>query len=146
MIASTALRAHRNRHLGTLMHCCEAGELVGRCFDQCSFECIDFHRLSQVVVSLTRKRIAEREAEIHDLPWMDRTKTTPWELSETDKVKKLRRIIREEEPVLIIGSPCCTAFCKPHRLSEGKGVYEYQVRMTRYLLREHPLTASSWAL
>ena len=97
-------------------------------------------------MSLTRKRIAEREAEIHDLPWMDRKKTTPWDLSETDKVKKLRRIIREEEPVLIIGSPCCTAFCKPHRLSEGKGVYEYQVRMTRYFLHEHPLTASSWAL
>ena len=40
LTASTALRAYRNRHLGTLMHCCEAWEPVGKCFDQCSFECI----------------------------------------------------------------------------------------------------------
>ena len=30
LIASTALRSYRNRHLGTLMHCCEAWELVGK--------------------------------------------------------------------------------------------------------------------
>ena len=68
-IASTTLRAYRNRHLGTLMHCCEAWEPVGICFDQCSFECIDFQGLSQIIASLTRERIAEREAEIRSLPW-----------------------------------------------------------------------------
>ena len=36
-------------------------------------------------------------------------------------MKKIWTIIREEEPVLIIGSPCCTAFCALQRLSEGKG-------------------------
>ena len=56
LIASTALRAHRNRHLGTLMHCCEAWEPVGKCFDQCSFGCTNFHGFSQIIVSLTRER------------------------------------------------------------------------------------------
>ena len=69
LIASTALRAHRSRHLGTLMHCCEAWEPVGKRFDPCSFECIDFHGLSQIIAVLTRERIAEREAEIHNLLW-----------------------------------------------------------------------------
>ena len=44
------------------MHCCGAWEPVGKCFDQCSFECIEFHGLSQIIASLTRERIAEREA------------------------------------------------------------------------------------
>ena len=69
LIASTAFRAYRNRHLGTLMHCCEDWEPVGNCFDQCSFECVDFHGLSQIIASLTRERIAEREAEILNFPW-----------------------------------------------------------------------------
>ena len=51
------------------MHCFEAWEPFGECFDQCSFECVDFHGLSQIIASLTRERIAEREAEIHSLPW-----------------------------------------------------------------------------
>ena len=49
------------------MHCCEAWELVGKCFDQCSFECTDFHGLTQIIASLTRERITEREAEIRNL-------------------------------------------------------------------------------
>ena len=69
LTASTALRAYRNRHLGTLMHCCEAWEPVGKFFDQNSFECTDFHGLSQIIASLTRERIAEREAEIGNFPW-----------------------------------------------------------------------------
>ena len=49
------------------MHCCEAWEPVGTCFDQNSFECIDFHGLSQII-SLTRERITEREAEMKQPP------------------------------------------------------------------------------
>ena len=48
LITSTALRAHRNRHLGTLMRCCEAWKLIEDCFDTLSFECIDFQRLCQI--------------------------------------------------------------------------------------------------
>ena len=36
LITSTALRAFRNRHLGTLMRCCEAWKLVEDCFDSVS--------------------------------------------------------------------------------------------------------------
>ena len=36
-ITSTAWRAYRNRHLGTLMRCCEAWKPVEDCFDTSSF-------------------------------------------------------------------------------------------------------------
>ena len=69
LIASTASRAFRNRHLGTLMRCCEAWKPVGKCFDPISFECVDFQRLSQIIANLARENLAEREAEITSLPW-----------------------------------------------------------------------------
>ena len=51
------------------MRCCEAWNPVGKCFDPTSFECIDFHVLSQIIASPTRERITEREAEIGNLSW-----------------------------------------------------------------------------
>ena len=97
--ASTALRAYRSRHLGTLMHCCEAWELVGKCFDRGSFECVDFHGLSQIIVSLTRERIAEREAEICNLPLgRRRKKTTRWR----NAVLGLRAPGRTKKPMLCL--------------------------------------------
>ena len=33
------------------------------------FECVDFHGLSQIIASLTRASIAEREAAAHNVPW-----------------------------------------------------------------------------
>ena len=72
LIASTALRASRNRHLGTLMRCCEARKPIEDCFDPISFECVDFQRLSQIIANLTRENLAEREAEITNLPWTQR--------------------------------------------------------------------------
>ena len=68
LIASTAMRAFRNR-LGTLMRCCEARMPVGKCFDPISLECIDFQSLSQIIANFTRENLAEREAEIMNLPW-----------------------------------------------------------------------------
>ena len=44
-------------------------EPVGKCFDPISFECVDFQRLSQIIANLTREHLAEREAEITNLPW-----------------------------------------------------------------------------
>ena len=49
------------------MRCCEAWDPVGKCFDPISFECIDFHGLSQIIASLTRENLAEREAQIGNL-------------------------------------------------------------------------------
>ena len=54
LITSTALGACRNRHLGTLMRCCEAWKPVEDCFDTSPFECIDFQRPSQIIARLTR--------------------------------------------------------------------------------------------
>ena len=68
-ITSTALRAYRNRHLGTLMRCCEAWKLIEDCFDTLSFECIDFHRLSQIFANPTRENRETRENEVSTLPW-----------------------------------------------------------------------------
>ena len=51
------------------MRCGEALELVGKCFDPISFECIDFRGISQIIASLTRKNLADREAEIGNLRW-----------------------------------------------------------------------------
>ena len=62
LVASTALRAYRNRHLGTLILCCEASEPVRQCIDQNSFECIDFHGLSQIIANLARERLSARRS------------------------------------------------------------------------------------
>ena len=69
VIASTALRAYRNRHLGALMRCCEAWEPVGQCFEPISFECTDFQKLCQIIANLTRENLTERVEEIANLPW-----------------------------------------------------------------------------
>ena len=59
LAASAALRAYRNRHLGTLMRCCEAWKPIEDCFDTSSFECVEFQRLSQIIANLTRETLAE---------------------------------------------------------------------------------------
>ena len=77
MVASTAVRAYRNRHLGTLIHCCEAWEPVWQCFDQNSFECIDFHELSQIIASLARERLSEEKLKSTIFIGHRRKRTTP---------------------------------------------------------------------
>ena len=69
LLASTAIRAYRNRHLGTLMRCCEAFMPIEDCFDTFSFECVDFQRFSQIIANFYRETLAGREAEITNLPW-----------------------------------------------------------------------------
>ena len=76
LIASTEFRANRNRHLGTLMRCCEAWKPVEDCFDASSFECIDFQRLSQIIANLTRENLEAREAEVTNVPCTQTEKDT----------------------------------------------------------------------
>ena len=76
LIASSALRANRIRHLGTLMRCCEAWKPIEDCFAPISFECVDFKRLSQIIAHLIRETLEEREAEITNLPWTQTEKDT----------------------------------------------------------------------
>ena len=97
LTANTALRAYRNRHLGTLMHCGEAWEPVEKCFDQKSFECIDFHGLSQIIASLTRERLSEREAEISHLHWTQTEKD-----SALAKCRLGLRAWRSKKPMLFL--------------------------------------------
>ena len=77
LIAATAMRAYRKRHLGTLMHSCAAWDPVGQCFEEVTFECTNFHELSQIIASLTRENIAGREAAVHNLPGCRLKKTMP---------------------------------------------------------------------
>ena len=86
LLATTALRAYRNRHLGTLMRCCEAWKPIEDCFDMSSFECIDFQRLSQIIADLSREHLEEREAEITNLPWTQTGKTLLQPDAEVDNV------------------------------------------------------------
>ena len=69
LLFSTASRAYRNRHPGTLMRCCEAWKPIEDCFDILSFGCIDFQRLSQIFASLARENLETRETEVSTLPW-----------------------------------------------------------------------------
>ena len=96
LIASTASRAYRNRHLGTLMRCCEAWNPIENCFDPISFECIDFQRLSQIIANFTRENLAEREAEITNLPWTQTEKDTALE-----KCRLGLRAWRAKRPMLL---------------------------------------------
>ena len=79
------------------MHCCEAWEPVGKCFDRCSFECIANHGRSQIIVSFTPERIAEREAQIQNLLWTQAEKD--------DALAKCRlglRAWRSKKPMLCL--------------------------------------------
>ena len=70
LIASTAWRAYRNRHLG---HADALLWSLGTCREMLRPLLLRVYWLSSVsqisFASLTRERIAEREAEIHILPW-----------------------------------------------------------------------------
>ena len=56
LIASTALRSYRNRHLVTLMRCCGAWMPVGKCYDLISLEYVDFRKLSQILANLNGEK------------------------------------------------------------------------------------------
>ena len=99
LITSTDLRAHRNRHLGTLTRCCEARKPVEGCFDTSSFECVDFQRLSQIIANLTCETLAEREAEITILPWTQTEKDTALARSTGGQ-----RAWRNKKPVLSLSA------------------------------------------
>ena len=99
LITSTALRAFRNRHLGTLMRCCEAWKPVEDCFDTFSFECIDFQRLNQIIASLTRENLEAREAEVSNLPWTQTEKDTV-----LARCRSSQRAWRNKNPVLTLSA------------------------------------------
>ena len=108
LTASNALHACRTRHLGTLLRCCEGWESVGKCFDPISFERIDFQRLSQIIANLTPESLAEREAEIRNLPWTQTEKDNA-ELDNVPGVPKNPCFVSMPSLMKSIGDP----FFKP---------------------------------
>ena len=92
-----------------------------------------------------------------------------WDFSETEMRNRAIRHLIKDKPLLLIGSPMCTAFSSIQNINWGRSEardirmqYEYQkavkhiefvcrlykMQMTegRYFLHEHPQRASSWQL
>ena len=89
----------------------------------------------------------------------------PWDFDNAEQRSKAREQLRRDQPLVLIGSPMCTAFCRlqsinfarmdPDRvraiLSRARmhlnfvcSLYEEQVKAGRFFLHEHPAGASSW--
>ena len=103
-----------------------------------------------------------------DLTVLDPDDGQPWDFSRQVKREKARRLMRESQPILLIGSPMCTAFSTWQRLNDARStdveatqrafaeacrhikfvssLYQEQLDGGRYFLHEHPQFASSWAL
>ena len=89
-----------------------------------------------------------------------------WDFSRRDKREKARRLLRQQRPYMIIGSPECKAFstwmalneaksADPHRIRLAKtqalthlhfvaSLYHDQIEAGRYFIHEHPKWATSW--
>ena len=103
-----------------------------------------------------------------DLTTVDPEDGQPWHFSIPAKRERARRLLREQAPYMLIGSPMCRAFSSWQRLNAVKcsdpeamkrarveaivhmdfvaELYAEQVRGGRYFLHEHPLRATSWEL
>ena len=89
----------------------------------------------------------------------------PWDFDRTSMRKKARKLIREQKPSLLIGSPMCRAFSMLQGLNQfrmgpekwkkilehGRShlkfvceLYHIQAKAGRYFVHEHPSGASSW--
>ena len=108
-------------------------------------------------VTVTARNWGFRVGEAMDL-------TTGWNFNKKEDRDKAWAYVIENEPFLIIGSPCCTMFSQLQNLHQWtaddwtryrEGVkhieflvemYRYQMEKGRIFLHEHPLTATSWKL
>jgi len=100
-----------------------------------------------------------------DLTTLDPEDGQPWDFTRLDKRQRCREIIREQKPILVVGSPECRAYCSWQALNEAKDstgkiarekvaaglhlrfcceIYEMQANEGRYFLHEHPMNATSW--
>jgi len=88
-----------------------------------------------------------------------------WDFDQEERRKRALEVIKTEEPILVIGSPMCTAFSLIQNLNKGKvdsckvkenwrkamihlrfclEIYQHQIDQGKYFLHEHPATATSW--
>ena len=98
-----------------------------------------------------------------DLTADDPADGRPWDFSRREKRKRVRRMLLEHRPCLVIGSLACSALLSYERLNDPgirhkmviqaklheaflPSLYEKQVAAGRYSLRVHPKLASSWQI
>ena len=103
-----------------------------------------------------------------DLTVLDPEDGQPWDFSRKSKQDKALKMLHNEVPYVLIGSPMCTAFSLWQRLNNAKSkdpaavqraydravkhmefvcmLYREQLAAGRYFLHEHPEGASSWSL
>ena len=103
-----------------------------------------------------------------DLTVLDPSDGLPWDFNLEAKREKARRMVREQRPYLLIGSPECRAFstwqalnesraADPERLRREKikaqihidfvaSLYREQLEGDRFFLHEHPRWATSWRI
>ena len=89
----------------------------------------------------------------------------PWDFNNSDQREKAERLLDEQQPLLLMGSPMCTAFSNIQNLNKAKRdpavvqqefekarihlkwcchLYQKQVDGGAYVLHGHPAYASSW--
>jgi len=87
-----------------------------------------------------------------------------WDFNQPEMRRRVVKKVLEEDPLLIIGSPMCTAFSTLQQLNKHKidlpskvrearvhlqfvaKLYKLQASRGRYFLHEHPWMATSWKL
>ena len=89
----------------------------------------------------------------------------PWDFSIAERRAEALAMVENQKPMMLVGSPMCTAFCAWQRLNAHKRdpveakrqwdmamvhlnfvceLYAIQAKAGRYFLHEHPVAASSW--
>ena len=102
-----------------------------------------------------------------DLTLNDPMTGEPWDLSKLEVRKRVKKLVIETKPFMLIGSPPCTLFSALQNLSKDKRnkekfekemiiarkhiqfcieLYTTQMNGGRYFLHEHPESATSWSL
>ena len=102
-----------------------------------------------------------------DLTMRDPSTNEPWDLSKKNVQDRVRKMVVDSKPFMLVGSPPCTPFSRLQELSAPKRdpkiveaekaagrvhmkfcfeMYELQRRNGRFFAHEHPSTATSWSL
>ncbi len=100
-----------------------------------------------------------------DLTCTDPEDGEPWDFDRKSKRDKALRKVREEKPIVLIGSPVCTPWCSWQRINNEHrdpadvhrdmvrarihldfvtSLYREQIENNRFFLHEHPQASASW--
>ena len=148
----------------------------GRCLEELGFGCAerrqvqaDLMKLGQhdvhVAEVFSPPRVTAMASRFGLTPGLAFDLRTGWDLDQLDQRQKLWKYLKEERPMLIVGSPECKAFCKLQSLNDKTSpqyrrtlrqglahmkvmmeIYEWQVSQGRLFLHEQPWGNASWAL